>query len=48
MYFFFNFQSLLTLLEENASPPLDPDSPKINYDDFMRVVQKASPAIAYV
>jgi len=38
----------LTLLEENASPPLDPESPKINYDDFMQVVQKASPAIAYV
>ncbi|CAF0778963.1 unnamed protein product [Rotaria sordida] len=38
--------SLLTLLEENASPPLDPDSPKINYDDFMKVVQKATPAIA--
>ncbi len=38
----------MTLLEENASPPLDPESPKINYDDFMKVVQKASPAIAYV
>ncbi|CAF2111505.1 unnamed protein product [Rotaria magnacalcarata] len=38
--------SLLTLLEENASAPLDPESPKINYDDFMRVVQKATPAIA--
>ncbi len=38
----------MTLLEENASPPVDPESPKINYDDFKQVVQKASPAIAYV
>ncbi|CAF0972295.1 unnamed protein product [Adineta ricciae] len=38
--------SLLGLLEENASPPLDPESPKINYDDFMRVVRKSSPDIA--
>ncbi|CAF3488248.1 unnamed protein product [Adineta steineri] len=38
--------NLLTLLEENATPPHDPESPKINYDDFIRVVQKSSPDIA--
>lgn len=39
-------QALLALLEENASPPNDPDAPKINYDDFMRVIRQSSPDIA--
>ncbi|CAF1036413.1 unnamed protein product, partial [Didymodactylos carnosus] len=38
--------ALLSLLEQNASPPTDPDSPQINYEDFKRALQSSSETIS--